>query len=51
MKYKCSCSSYGLLIIKSFNIIYEKLCELLFNIPSDLKIGGYIINKFWYLGH
>lgn len=27
------------------------LCELLFNNPSDLKICGYNINKFTYLGH
>lgn len=51
MRYECSCSSYGLLIIKSFNIIYENFCELLFNIASDLKICGYLINKCWYPGH
>lgn len=51
MRYECTCSSYGLLIIKSFNIIYERLGELLFNILTDLKISGCIINKFWYPGH
>ena len=25
--------------------------EFLFNIPSDIKICGYIINKFLYPGH